>query len=301
MTEAEDLQPRAGDDSTPGAILKHERERLGLSVQQAADDLHLDPWIVEAIEANRFVTLGAPVYARGHLRKYATRLGLPEDDVINRYERLQDRPLVTDPIPAALADPVRPPRRSLKGPAWIAIGIFALGAIGWVASEIFFKGPSEATFSAPITSTAPAAEVASEGSAVETPEPTQQSETDTPVDPAPSATPAEATSPPLSAPVAEPETSASSAAASNAEPIQLRLEYSGESWTEIYDATGARLVFAAGTSGRVRTVTGVPPIQVNLGSVSAVSLQVNGQPVAIPRREGRESSRFVIEPDGNLR
>jgi len=56
-----------------------------------------------------------------------------------------------------------------------------------------------------------------------------------------------------------------------------------------------------GSEGRTRTLTGIPPLQVNLGSVSAVSLEVNGEPVAIPRREGRESVRFVIEPNGNLR
>jgi hypothetical protein len=60
-------------------------------------------------------------------------------------------------------------------------------------------------------------------------------------------------------------------------------------------------MFAMGSEGRTRTITGVPPLQFTIGSVSAVTLEVNGEPVAIPRRDGRESSRFVIEADGNLR
>ena len=32
--------------------------------------------MIEAIEANRFAALGAPVYAKGYLRKYAALLGL---------------------------------------------------------------------------------------------------------------------------------------------------------------------------------------------------------------------------------
>ena len=56
---------------TPGMLLRRERERRALSVQQAAEDLHLDTWMVDAIEADRFVALGAPVYAKGHLKKYA--------------------------------------------------------------------------------------------------------------------------------------------------------------------------------------------------------------------------------------
>lgn len=79
------------------------------------------------------------------------------------------------------------------------------------------------------------------------------------------------------------------------------MQFSGDSWTEIYDANGARLMFAMGAEGRTRTITGVPPLQVTLGSVSAVSLEVNGEALAIPRQEGRESSRFVIDASGNLR
>ena len=54
----------AGPD-TPGGMLRAERERRGYSVQHAAEDLHLDAWVIEAIEANRFEALGAPVYAEG--------------------------------------------------------------------------------------------------------------------------------------------------------------------------------------------------------------------------------------------
>jgi cytoskeleton protein RodZ len=83
--------------------------------------------------------------------------------------------------------------------------------------------------------------------------------------------------------------------------MQVRLLFTGDSWTEVYDARGARLMFAMGSEGRTRTLSGVPPLRVTLGSVSAVSLEVNGEAVAIPREEGRESSRFVIEASGNLR
>ena len=65
----------AGPD-TPGGMLRAERQRRGHSVQYAAEDLHLDVWVIEALEANRFEALGAPVYAKGHLRKYAMLLGL---------------------------------------------------------------------------------------------------------------------------------------------------------------------------------------------------------------------------------
>jgi hypothetical protein len=81
----------------------------------------------------------------------------------------------------------------------------------------------------------------------------------------------------------------------------MRLEFSDSSWVEITDATGRRLMFDTGSAGRVRNLSGVPPIQVTLGLASAVNMQVNDRPVEVPRRGNRESARFVIEAGGVVR
>lgn len=305
MNDAPSVQLASDDaDATPGALLKRERERAALTVQQAAEDLHLDPWIIEAIEENRFLALGAPVYARGHLRKYATRLGLPVDDIVKRYEALQDRPQEADPIPAAVAAPIRPPRRSLKRPAWIATSIAAIACGGYFAFH--FLSNREAASPVALTASAPVPEapVSSTPSNEETEADSAPAAADTaaepqstPTDVAPSAGEAAA---PERAPPARTEPTANEPSAAAA-PIRVRLEFTGESWAEVYDATGARLLFGMGTPQRVRTLVGVPPIQVNLGAASAVSLQINGESAAIPRRDGRESARFTIDSDGNLR
>ena len=62
---------------TLGQRLKAERERRGVSTQKAADEMHLDSWVIEALEAGDYQRIGPPVYAKGHLKKYATILGLP--------------------------------------------------------------------------------------------------------------------------------------------------------------------------------------------------------------------------------
>lgn len=300
MSEAASVQGASNDaDATPGVLLKRERERAALTVRQAAEDLHLDAWIIEAIEANRFLALGAPVYAKGHLRKYATRLGLSVEDIFARYEALQDRPHEADPIPTAVATPIRPPRRSLKGPLWIAALIAVAAVLGYLAFELFMpqRAPSPTLAAAPTSdSVAPAnVETTSDedlqsAPAEPAPEPQPQSSDDVATTTA-STRNAEA----------GPSTAEPSAPTSGAAPVTVRLEFTGESWTEVYDATGARLLFGMGTPQRVRTLVGVPPIQVNLGAASAVSMQINGESVVIPRREGRESARFTIDADGNLR
>jgi cytoskeleton protein RodZ len=266
----------AAEPDTPGGMLRVERERRGYSVQHAAEDMHLDAWVIQAIEANRFEALGAPVYARGHLRKYAALLGLSPATVIERYEALGGTPVTPAPIPAAIAAPLIVERRRVsKLPLWIAAAIAVVAGIAWLVFELWWKPRSNSATSEVV---APAvSEPASEPG-----EQVQQT-------PAPAAPTAVA-----QAPVA----AATSAAAGE---VRLRLEFTEASWAEIYDAAGKRLMFDMGQPGRVRTVAGVPPLRVNLGLASAVNAQVGERPIVVPRRAGKDGAKFLIEADGSVR
>lgn len=107
MNAVSEMQPTvATAGSTPGALLRQEREQRGLTVQQVSEELHLDAWLVEALEQNRFLALGAPVYAKGHLRKYAVLLGLPPELILTRYQEIAEPP----------PPPQLPPREALLTP-----------------------------------------------------------------------------------------------------------------------------------------------------------------------------------------
>lgn len=54
-----------------GARLQAARERADLSALQAAELLHVDSKVIDALESENFAALGAPVYVRGHLGHYA--------------------------------------------------------------------------------------------------------------------------------------------------------------------------------------------------------------------------------------
>jgi len=58
-----------------GSRLRAAREKKSLTILQAAEKMHVDARILESLEAEDFVALGAPVYARGHLRHYAELVG----------------------------------------------------------------------------------------------------------------------------------------------------------------------------------------------------------------------------------
>ncbi len=274
----------AAEPDTPGGMLRAERERRGLSVQHAAEDMHLDVWVIEAIEANRFVALGAPVYAKGHLRKYATLLGLSPVTVIERYEALGGTPAEPTPVPSAISAPVPERRRVSKLPFLIVAAIAVAAGLAWLAFELLRSPASDST-------------TTSEVPAVAEPQPTASEA----VEQAPAQTSVQSPAPTQSLPrdAAEGREGATSQATTGQ--LRMRLEFSEPSWAEIYDASGRRLMFDMGTPARSRTVAGVPPLRVILGLASAVSVQVDERPIVIPRRAGRDGAKFVIEADGSVR
>src|SRR5258708_9377094 len=95
--------------TTIGPRLKTERERRGLSSQKAADELHLDGWVIDALEAENFDRIGPSVYARGHLRRYASLLGLPADEIMAAYESRAQTPKAAAAPTANLRLPTEPP------------------------------------------------------------------------------------------------------------------------------------------------------------------------------------------------
>lgn len=269
---------------TPGDILREAREQRGLSVQQIADELHLDVRTVQAIEANNFLSLGAPVYAKGHLRKYASVLGVPPHMVIAQYETLSDVPVVPSVVPVSTSQPA-PQRVSLRIPAMIIAGLLAAAAALWLASwALAHFGPARAGAAASTRVEIPAA-------------------------------PAQAISPPArdaahveegmgtleTTPQPHQSEQAASAAVPSASDVALRLRFSDSSWVEIYDATDRRLMYDIGQAGQTRTVSGVAPLKVTIGLASAVMLDVNNQLIPVPRRGGRDATRFTVWPDGTVR
>src|SRR5690606_32498823 len=64
-----------------GERLRAAREAAGLSVSEVASRLKMSTRIVEALEAEDWGRIGAPVFVRGQLRSYSRLLGLPVEPV----------------------------------------------------------------------------------------------------------------------------------------------------------------------------------------------------------------------------
>ena len=113
-----------------GSRLRAAREKKSLTILQAAEKMHVDARILESLEAEDFAALGAPVYARGHLRHYAELVGESAPELQQLYaDSTQATPAQPDLTRIARVEPEGDSGK-LVGPA--VIGLVAVGLVGVV-------------------------------------------------------------------------------------------------------------------------------------------------------------------------
>lgn len=95
VTDALNGAPLAAPSETLGQILKNAREKMGLSIGDAAVKLHLRPKIVEDLEADVFTNIASATYARGYVKNFARLVGA--DPALVEACLAKQVPLVTEP------------------------------------------------------------------------------------------------------------------------------------------------------------------------------------------------------------
>ena len=262
-------KPDAGQ--SPGTRLQAAREAQGLSREDVAQRIHLSEAQISDLEEDRFDRFPAPIFVSGYLRKYAVLLGLPPEPLVQAYEGrgVEPPPLHTELTSAA----PRPKRVRVEywAAALVGAGLVAL-VLTWLLS-----GAGEAP---PPSSPPPLAQSA----------------------PALAAVPSEERAPPAASPAPAPparpqpvagETTVPPQAQEN--PRQLGLHFSADSWVEIADADGRRLMFGLGKGGQVRTLEGRPPFSVLLGYAPGVEIEYNGKPYDFRRHIRNKVARFQLD------
>ncbi|MFT4822504.1 MAG: cytoskeleton protein RodZ [Halioglobus sp.] len=77
---------QASVPSSPGPLLKHEREAQGMSQREAADRLNWMPDYVAVIEDDNYEKLRNPAFARGYVKAYARLVGLSEELLLSAFD-----------------------------------------------------------------------------------------------------------------------------------------------------------------------------------------------------------------------
>ncbi len=120
-------EPRREAGCGVGARLRAGRERAGLTIRQAAQKLHVGEEVLEALETERFEALGASIYVKSYLWRYADLLGEPAAPL---QERLAADVVIPQP------DLTRAPRAAVAkagivGRALAGLGVLLVVGLAW--------------------------------------------------------------------------------------------------------------------------------------------------------------------------
>ena len=313
-------EPENIGSASAGERLKKARLALGLSVSDVSTRLKLGKGKIESFECGDVASVATPVFVAGYLRAYARLLELPEDEVLADFgvlsamqpslgEAASEAPVfestslenVGSPsegvIFTKLSSPENAARYSVSLLVSIVLSVLVIVTVYFalldgdstdgvkvvpaiISSEPETTSRLSGEDSAGIAEEAPAME----SSAVQT-------------------SPVVHTAPiivatPVSTEDAEPASANETEQKDTAEEVfiqsELALVFNGDSWVEVTDARGERLVYRLAKAGMSRTVTGVAPFTVQLGYVPGVEIFFNGEPYDLTRFAGRRSAQFNV-------
>jgi cytoskeleton protein RodZ len=316
--------------SSVGAWLRTAREAAGLSEDAVAQQLKLAPRQVRAIEEDDYARLPGRTFVRGFVRNYARLVNLDADAVVaalpvgeptSPLERLtytpSSRPMGEIPMESS--------RRGGSVARWL-IPLVLLAAVAVAAYYEFARPPAPRPATPDGIMPPPAPKPATPSGPAVTPLPNPldapKSETSAPAvataDIATAAAPTSAAAPGVTpsgtnavssaaAPTtAEPTSSAAPGAATTAPaPTEARadaaaesplvLTFTGTSWVQVKDGSGAVLVSQTAIAGATLPVGGRPPFDVVIGNADHVRTQFRGQPIDLAPHTFHNVARLVLK------
>lgn len=286
-----------------GARLREARERCGMSKQQVADKLHCDTAVIDALESDNYQFLGAPVYVRGHVRRYAELVGESPAEAQQLYSQLAAQ-VAAAPDLTRIAKGERPadPRSLIKPLIGVGVTLLIAATAWWVLKG---KMPHALSDVVPLenASTAP---VAAETSAVQAGSATPGASIAAAAPAGATASSATVSQEPASVAAAPtgsaPSSTTSTVAAAASGALQLRVTTDSDCWIEVHDGKNRRIYFGTATPGSVQQIAGSAPLRVLLGNIRTLKLEINGRPTPIPEsvRRGTAAS-FAVMGDGQIR
>lgn len=251
-----------GESSTFGEWLRRQREMREIGLREIADTTKISFRYLEAMEADRFDLLPAPIFAKGFLRAYAKYVGLSPDEVVNHYLAVhtpKDAAVPGDGGQVRSKPRTIDPSGSTMRPSWSYGSLLALAGLVLlilVAVAAYFGDHRREE--APASGQTP------------------------PITAPPVAAPPPAeTVPPLPAPNS---------------PLEVSLDFSKDCWIEVM-VDGKKKVSELRVQGEALQLDAQRSVSLTLGNATAVSIHVNGLPLELDRKPGDVVRDLVITLD----
>lgn len=334
MNEQADQPAAPGNASgIPGKTLQSQRETMGWSVEQVADQLKLAPRQVLALEAGDYASLPSPAVTRGFVRAYAKLLRIDAAPLVSMIE------LNMPPEARAGAQSAMAASRREQKPAAFSETRFPINGkrrslpLGWIAAVVIVAGAAVAAWQFNLIPSLnrdvesgdtmvlenPAAGVVAPGTAapvqqglinpsvplISVPSPSSQGTapagapaTTSPTTPtapaaAPAAAPVTAPATATPAPVAAAPAAAAPAAAGA---NTLVLNVRADSWIEVRPSGGGRpLISRLVKAGSTESVEVAGPVNLTVGVPGAVTATLRGANVPLPQQPGKTIARVALK------
>ncbi len=306
MTETSTNKINADLFDTAGQILRSEREKLDLSAQEIAKQIHLDVKIIESIENDSHEGMPTATYIRGYLRSYAKIVGADADKIIKLYN--SDSP----PPPPEILPEVKPPTqvsssdKPVKAFTYlITLGLVLLLLI-WYQSNFVVDTPSNDgqviyNSETSINGVDITYEIIIHPDSWQSPK--SNSEEDFEIKPASTAPSIQDNMLELRTDIGEQAIGITSidgfdndpsSSTTGQGPDTINLKLTGDSWVEIYDANNKRLFFDLALAGKHYKINGTAPFTVLLGFSNGVSVEFNGKPFDTEPYSNHGIARFTL-------
>lgn len=148
-----------------GPMMRAERERQGLSLEQVSRETRVTVSHLKAIEDMTPNLIGEAVYVKGHIRTYARHLKLDPDDTVTRY--LRESAILADPEKHEIAQLATARKLPMALPVlgMVIVALLAGGAVYFVVRGTGASAPTQ-TAHAPSTPVTAAPDVEPTGPAV---------------------------------------------------------------------------------------------------------------------------------------
>ncbi|MGH2451119.1 MAG: helix-turn-helix domain-containing protein [Candidatus Limnocylindria bacterium] len=118
-----------------GEVLRAQRERKGVTLDQAADDTRIREKFLAALEAGDYQSLPGAVYTKGFLRNYAEYLGLDDDELVALFQAERG-----GREPPRHFEPIRPiTRRTVILTPAVLVPVAVLAAVALFVGYLYYQ------------------------------------------------------------------------------------------------------------------------------------------------------------------
>lgn len=312
----------------PGSILKDARLKADIEISEVAKVLHLEEFLLEALEADDYDNLPEPTFVKGYLRGYARFLQLPAEPVIEAYEKHGfDAPEVVADI--GIGQQAKSDDASVQLVTYgVVVALIVLMVIWWQTQNSESPEATLVVADSPVAENEPSAEPSA---SMQQPEPVESLvsapeslETAQDSGGGDSVLSAASTDGQVSGDTAVAEVKVGEAVTELAElpevtkvPVSedvtvsvepnaevglntLVMSFQHDAWVEVYARDNKRLFLQTARAGRTVSLQGLEPIRVLIGYAQGVEVEYNGKPFDIQPYTSKQIARFTLGENAQL-